>query len=73
MTRAWSISKSGHSFYSRSFSLSLKRAWEVEKEAHIREEMKYTWTPKNIDYSFDMSALSGSLSDYYANNRYNRD
>lgn len=29
--RAWKIFKSGHSFYSFSFSASLTRAWEVEK------------------------------------------
>ncbi|MGI6048872.1 MAG: hypothetical protein ACOYEG_12855 [Petrimonas sp.] len=31
MKRAWAIFRSGHEFYSRSFSLSLQRAWEVEK------------------------------------------
>lgn len=31
MKRAWSIFRSGDSFYSKSFSLALSRAWEVEK------------------------------------------
>lgn len=42
MKRAWSIYR-GESFYSRSFSLSLERAWEVEKAtlAYNIQKQKY--------------------------------
>ena len=40
MKRAWLIFRSGHSFYSLSFSASLERAWMVEKAniAFVKKE-----------------------------------
>lgn len=64
MKRAWSIFRSGHSFYSLSFSVALERAWEIAKEA-VRKEEK---TSKPIDasiYSFGPSTYLGGVESYY--------
>jgi len=83
MKRAWAIYR-GTSFYASSFSLSLKRAWAVEKEnikyrvekaARKMEETRNTFIPKtrsfyNNSYSPEMVS---SLTNYYAGSGYHGD
>ena len=78
MKRAWSIYRSGHSFYSLSFSASLSRAWEIEKQniidrAKKAEVEKWESEAKTDSIFFDISSMGKSLINYYANNRYNGD
>lgn len=83
MKRAWSIYR-GTSFYASSFSLSLKRAWAVEKEnakyraekaAREMEETRNTFTPKRGSFysnSFTPEMVS-DLTNYYARSGYHGD
>lgn len=74
MKRAWSIFKSGHSFYSLSFSIALTRAWEVEKATiayNIKKQKESELFESNKNNSNEMRANvytaseRGALIAYY--------
>lgn len=77
MSRAWKIFKGGR--YSKSFSICLRRAWEVEKSniayaAKLEEIKANIRIPnRNIETPAMYAARSSWNMDYYANNRYNGD
>lgn len=78
MKRAWAIYKSGHSFYSISFSISLGRAWEIAKQnraTEMRKAEEQIWTNNwnSNNMSFNLNRIATTLSNYYANKTYNGD
>lgn len=64
MKRAWSIFRSGHSFYSLSFGASLERAWEIAKEA-VRKEDEASKPIDTSIYSFASPTYLGGVESYY--------